>query len=92
MALVLPMFLSPVRSVVPHSLLVAVISLVVVVTGFVGGRGAALTAAFVGALSFDAFLTETNGELRPDRMAFWTTLAVFVVAGVLASVLRPARR
>lgn len=91
-ALGLPMFLSPLRSLLPRAVLMAVISLVVAVTGFVGGRGTALTAAGVAALSFDAFLTETHGEIRPNRMAFWTAMAAFMVVGLLGSALRGARR
>lgn len=90
--LVLPMFLSPLRSLLPRAVLVAVIGVVALLTGLLGGRGAALSAAGVAALSFDAFLTETHGSLRPGRLAFWTTLATFVFVALLGSALRSGRR
>src|SRR5688572_5257915 len=78
-ALVLPMYLSAVRDLVPHAALAVVLLVLVAVVGSIAGRGSAFMTSGVGTLSFDAFVIESHGVLRPDRLAFWTTAGVLLL-------------
>jgi K+-sensing histidine kinase KdpD len=85
LALGLPMALSPLRGAVGRPPLLAVLAVLVAAVAATGGRWSGVTAAVVGAMAFDTFLTAHRGELRVDRVSFWLTLALLALLAVVTA-------
>jgi K+-sensing histidine kinase KdpD len=81
-ALVLPMFLAPLRGLVGRTPLLAIVAVLVAVVAVVGGRWPGVTASGVGALSADAFLTAHRGAIHPEHLQFWWTAVLLVLVAL----------
>lgn len=91
-ALGLTIALVPLRAHVARPALLVVVLVLVLATTLAGGRSSGLVCALVAGLGFDSFLTVPYGELRPDRLAFWSTTGALVLVVLAVTVLDQQRR